>query len=276
MDKMSVFSDVVNESFNYSEIEWGGNSYLVDFHNRESLVKLIKAVTGETDLNEGIKKLPDELLEQTSYSKFQEESGNRNWVLYNKKQYTVIDCHDYYYNRDIKVIRYIGKSSQPFQPFNISTMDFLFYRCGLHSLDLTRWDTSKIVSMQKTFFDCRWLISLNIASWDVHNVTVMASIFGNCQQLVFLDVADWNVAKVQNMFATFSNAFSLTLLNLTKWDTSNVIDMRSMFCNCRSLTEIDLSSWKKRGKAIEKTFKNCKSLKTTHNPEFNRILAETR
>ena len=76
MDKMSVFSDVVNESFNYSEIEWGGNSYLVDFHNRESLVKLIKAVTGETDLNEDIKKLPDELLEQTSYSKFQ-----RNLVI---------------------------------------------------------------------------------------------------------------------------------------------------------------------------------------------------
>lgn len=41
MNRMDVFSSAINESFNYNEIEWQGNSYLVDFTNRNSLAKFI-------------------------------------------------------------------------------------------------------------------------------------------------------------------------------------------------------------------------------------------
>lgn len=97
MNRIDVFSSAINESFNYNEIEWQGNSYLVDFTDKSSLAKFIKLITGEDDLNKGlaslallqdradflniiIKLLPDELLENTKYRKFQEQLSEHNWV----------------------------------------------------------------------------------------------------------------------------------------------------------------------------------------------------
>lgn len=264
MDKISVFSDTINESFNYIEITWQGNTYLVDFNHRESLAKLIKAVTRESDLNEGIRRLPDELLEQTPYSKFQEESGNRNWVLYDKKQYSIIKCSDNRY------IHYKGTSPKPPQPLNISSFDNLFLNNLASSLDLTEWDTSNVVTMHKTFYDCTHLTTLDVSSWDTSNVTDMSMMFTECRLLTSIDLKNWDVSNVKDMSAMFANALSLSSLDLSEWNVSSVTDVDNMFSSCERLSGINLANWDIRNlKGISAMFSSCTSMVAANLANWN-------
>lgn len=265
MDKMSVFSDAVNESFNYTEITWKGNTYLVDFNNRGSLVKLIKAVTGESDLNEGIRQLPDEILEQTPYSKFQEHytesfsdkvsnvldkllhkrsnKAQGNWVLYKKDQYIPMQ-----YLNDIAYLCYIGDSTTPEQPVNVkSTFRMFCDNRRLQSLDLTKWDMSQVTNMYYMFGYCVNLTSVNLLNWDVSHVECMHGMFYRCESLISLDLSTWKCESCK--------------------------DMQSMFFDCNSLTSLELAGWSILNDVMtDGMFVSCTSLQTTHNQEFDKLL----
>lgn len=99
--------------------------------------------------------------------------------------------------------------------------------CGLNC-DLSSWNTSGIVDMNRMFDSCGNLSIGNISNWDTSNVTDMGQMFNNCTNFNG-SVSGWNTSKVTNMFGMFFNCSAFAGSGLENWNTSNVTNMGNMF-----------------------------------------------
>lgn len=114
---------------------------------------------------------------------------------------------------------------------------------NLTSLDLSNFDTSKVTNMSNMFSTMFSLSSLNVSNFDTSKVTNMDYMFAYSYSLTSLNLSNFDTSKVANMSSMFYNSFGFTSLNLSNFDTSNVTNMNDMFSNMRSLTSLDLSSF---------------------------------
>lgn len=114
---------------------------------------------------------------------------------------------------------------------------------NLTSLDLSNFDTSKVTNMSNMFSTMFSLSSLNVSNFDTSKVTNMDYMFAYIYSLTSLNLSNFDTSKVANMSSMFYNSFGFTSLNLSNFDTSNVTNMNNMFSNMRSLTSLDLSSF---------------------------------
>ena len=85
----------------------------------------------------------------------------------------------------------------------------------MFNADLSRWETSEVVTMKYTFYDARSFNS---------------------------DLSKWNIAKVVDTSNMFSRA-SVFDADISKWDVSKIRDARSMFYVANKFNS-DLSKWK--------------------------------
>lgn len=261
MDKMGVFSDTVNESFGYEEIEWEGNTYMVDFNSKESVEKLLSIITGKSYLddclgslinlsdqpeflNKLISALPTEILDSTAYRKFHEESGDENWILYRVDLFRpMIE------NEGVNYLLYRGASYKPPQPINISSTYSMFssvagvYRNESSTLDLSHWDVSRVKDMSNMFYACTKLETLNVANWDVSNAQDMTGMFNRNEKLKDVDISAWDVSSVQDMKEMFCWCKALDFSMIKDWNVSNVRDMSGMFALCSSVKSLDIANW---------------------------------
>ena len=140
----------------------------------------------------------------------------------------------------------------------------LFGDCtNLTSLDLSNFNTSKVISMYSMFCNCTNLTSLDLSSFNTSKVFNMSNMFSSCKLLTSLNLSSFDTSTVSDMSGMFNVCMSLTSLDLSNFDTSKVTDMRSMFNYCTSLTSLDLSSFN-TSKVTEMLgmFDDCKSLST--------------
>ena len=114
---------------------------------------------------------------------------------------------------------------------------------NLTSLDLSNFDTSKVTNMSNMFSTMFSLSSLNVSNFDTSKVTNMDYMFAYLYSLTSLNLSNFDTSKVANMSSMFYNSFGFTSLNLSNFDTSKVTNMSNMFSNMRSLTSLDLSSF---------------------------------
>ena len=120
------------------------------------------------------------------------------------------------------------------------TFEQLFYNTEkLEWVDVSNFNTSKVGSMSQTFMSCG-LTSLNLLNWDTSKVYNMRGMFSFSDKLVSLDLSHFNTSKVTNMKEMFYRCYSLSSLNVSSFDTSNVTDMSGMFEGCK-LVSLDLS-----------------------------------
>ena len=120
----------------------------------------------------------------------------------------------------------------------------MFRSCtSLNSLDLSRFDTSKVKEMNAMFAFCTSLNSLNLANFDTSQVNNISAIFKGCSKITLLDISNFNTSKITEMEHMFYGCSSLYSLNLSHFDTSSVENMNSMFYNCKSLSTLDLSNF---------------------------------
>ena len=120
----------------------------------------------------------------------------------------------------------------------------MFGNCSsLTTLDVSQWNTSRVVYMSGMFLDCSSLSSLDVSQWNTSQVTNMSSMFLGCSSLSSLNVSNWDTGQVTNMSGMFDNCFSLSSLNVSNWDTGQVTNMSGMFGQCSSLTTLDVSAW---------------------------------
>lgn len=118
---------------------------------------------------------------------------------------------------------------------------------SLKTVDLSKWDTSKVTSMRTMFSgnasNLMALETLDVSNWDTSSVTDMAGMFQRCPNLQILEVGSWDTGNVTSLQNTFKGCSKLTNLDVGNWDTSNVTNMSATFSDCSSLVELDVSNW---------------------------------
>lgn len=114
---------------------------------------------------------------------------------------------------------------------------------SLTSLDLSNFDTSKVMDMSNMFHYSLGFTSLNLSNFDTSNVTNMNNMFSNMRYLTSLDLSSFNTANVTDMSCMFSDMAALTSLNIGSFNTENVTDMNGMFANMSNIESLDLSSF---------------------------------
>ena len=72
-------------------------------------------------------------------------------------------------------------------------MECMFEACyGLSNLDLSSFNTKKVVSMAKMFDSCENLKILNLNSFKNENLTNMNFMFQNCRNLKHIDLSSFD------------------------------------------------------------------------------------
>ena len=132
-------------------------------------------------------------------------------------------------------------------------------------LNISKWNTQKILNISGIFYFCSSIKSLpDISKWNTQNVTNMSDIFYGCSSLLSLpDISKWNTQNVTDMNSMFFGCSSLlSLPDISKWNTHNVTNMGYMFYGCSSLLSLpDISKWNiKKVTNMKKRFTGCSSL----------------
>ena len=123
-------------------------------------------------------------------------------------------------------------------------MDSMFEGCSsLSSLNLSNFDTSKVISMNNMFYLCDALISLDVSNFNTSKVTSMYSMFYDCNLLISLNLSSFDTSKVNLMDEMFYNCNSLTSLNLSNFDTSQVESISYIFYNCSKLEYLNIKNF---------------------------------
>ncbi len=131
-----------------------------------------------------------------------------------------------------------------FDTSKVVDMGFMFsYNSALESLDLSSFDTSNVTNMYYMFSNSSNITSINLSSFDTSNVINMRTMFYYLNKLTTLDVSNFNTSKVTNMNEMFMGMEKLTNLDVSHFDTSNVTDMSSMFKGLENIVNLDVSNF---------------------------------
>ena len=133
-----------------------------------------------------------------------------------------------------------------FDSRNIASMEEMFKDCkqlkyvNFGSSSDSLFKTSFCDLMKYMFDGCESLISLDLSNFNTEKVYDMKYMFNGCKNLVSLDISNFKTEWVSDMSYMFQNCNSLTSLNLSSFNTSNVENMKYMFAFCESLTSLEL------------------------------------
>ena len=125
----------------------------------------------------------------------------------------------------------------------ISMSEMFSGASSLISLDLSNFDTSKVLSMNEMFSGTSSLESLDLSNFNTSNVTDMSNMFSGMNSLTNLNISTFDTSKVTNMFYMFDGMSNLTSLDVSQFNTSNVTNMISMFSDLKKITELNVSSF---------------------------------
>ena len=157
-----------------------------------------------------------------------------------------------------------------------TTMEQCFYDANLGRsstdkvLNLSSWDTTKVISMTSMFRGCNSLTTLDLSSFDTSSVRNMSYMFDGCSSLTTLDLSSFDTSSVSTMYSMFDGCYSLTALDLSSFNTSSVTGMSYMFRDCNSLTTLDLSSFNTSSvTGMSYMFNECNSLTTLDLSSFD-------
>ena len=148
------------------------------------------------------------------------------------------------------------------------------FKCNYYikKVDLTNFDTSKVIDMNSMFANCAGLEYVNMTDIDTSSVTDIGSMFQSCTKLRSIDLSSFSTSSVLNMQCMFCHCTNLAYLNISNFNTASVTTMSEMFYSCESLESLDLSSFKtNKYLDMSKMFYNCKKLKSIKFPEENKI-----
>ena len=149
-----------------------------------------------------------------------------------------------------------------FNASKIKTMEKMFIHClNLKQITFGNIDTSLVENMALMFSECKQLISIDLSNFNTCSVTSMYSMFKHCENLKSLDASSFNTDKVTTMFDMFGYCYELEFVNVSSFDTSNVESMHGMFVECKKLKYLDLRNFNlSKVTNIEFMFKECISL----------------
>ena len=144
-------------------------------------------------------------------------------------------------------------------------MKLIFYDCKeLEYLDLTNWNTSKVVNMDSLFCGCTKLKEIKgIDKFNTINITNMNDMFINCENLEYLDLSNFNTSNITYIDCMFYECHKLKKIKgIKNFNIDNVTNMYGMFYECKELEYLDLSNFNiSKAISFEILFGFCYKLK---------------
>ena len=151
-----------------------------------------------------------------------------------------------------------------------SCSKLFFLLTNIISIDLSKFDTSSVNSMDGAFKGCSSLTYINLENIDTSKVTNMGEMFYGCTNLISLNLNDFDTSSVENMMNMFYECTNLKSINMDNFNTSKVTNINSMFYHCSSLSTLDLSSFNTQSVIyMGNIFENCNSLVSLNINNFN-------
>ena len=126
---------------------------------------------------------------------------------------------------------------------NRDARSMFYWMSNLTSLDLSNFDTSKVIDMKSMFYCMRILTTINLSNFNTSKVTNMSSMFYDMYSLTALDLSSFDTSQVTDMSDMFYNMRNLTTINLSNFNTSRVTNMGHMFSYMTGITTLDLSNF---------------------------------
>lgn len=127
---------------------------------------------------------------------------------------------------------------------NVKNINYLFKNNkALETLDVSNFETNKVVGMIETFSGDSNLVNLNIDGWNPKLVEIAGAFYG-CKKIQKLDLSGFNVDSVKNFEVIFFQNFELTDLNISTWQPNNVTKISAAFHQLYKIKEIDLRGFK--------------------------------
>ena len=153
----------------------------------------------------------------------------------------------------------------------LTSINDMFYGCNkIIEIDLSSFDTSKVINMNKMFYGCSSLTSIDLSNLDTGNVKDMSNMFYNCKKITEIDLSSFDTSEVTNMNRMFYECSSMTSIYISNLKTSKVEDMNHMFYKCSKLKSLDFSSFEtSMVKNMEFMFFECSSLSSLNLSNFN-------
>ena len=163
------------------------------------------------------------------------------------------------------------------EKFNISNVEIIGSMFkgmkSIKSLDISMFNTSKVTSMETTFYGMNSLEYLNLGeNFDTSNVIDMSDMFAFDFNLKELDLGPkFYTSKVTNMANMFRDLQSLTELDLSNFNTSNVTNMNEMFYEMSNLKVLDLGNNFDTSNVTvaDKMFEKSRNLETIYSNDFD-------
>lgn len=241
-------------------------SFLIKENFMEKLTFTIDGHSFSTAIDTAAKReqCAEKILSTTGrhYSWYKENTGNKNWILYDTEQYEVRNFDDIKYlvlnNRlmDVKTFLCVRRDfkGKLHLPINASTCSFMFVDSNVPEIDLTEFDTTNVVDMDYMFLeanlgDCLSLVSStitqantpdrNILTLNTEGVTSMSGMFKDCK-VKHLDLNSLRTHNVTDFSDMFCSCNDLIDLNVDGFDTSNAEDFHGMFQGCIKLTQLNV------------------------------------
>ena len=95
-------------------------------------------------------------------------------------------------------------------------MEKMFFGLRTASLpDLSKWNTSKVINMNRMFCDCEFIKSLpDLSKWNTSNVKDMRGMFRNCKNLTSVScISSWDIhnTNIEEMFDNCEKLWNVPL-----------------------------------------------------------------
>ena len=109
--------------------------------------------------------------------------------------------------------------------------------CGLSNIikiDASKFDASKVVTMQSMFDRSSSLVSLDLRGFDTSSVTSLECMFCGCSSLTSLNLNSFNTSLVTSFYKMFEQCKSLEILDISNFQINSGSSFGLMFGYCKS------------------------------------------
>ena len=137
-------------------------------------------------------------------------------------------------------------------------MNHIFCKCkSLTSLNLSNFDTSRVMSMVHIFYLCSLLTSLNLSNFNTSQVTDMSNMFYQCAILESINLNKFDENKLENYIDIFFGVPEniVICLNLNKNICKNKIIQQIQNKKCHII--YCSNNWKLKQKKIINNINAC-------------------
>ena len=260
----------------FSLISLTNESLLLRQLNFLCTVKITFKETGKNNfLGQNYEFKPDYVWVNENPIEYQKSVEGKYTILLNENEFTIkvgwndppTSCSNMF--NGIQEIIAIDLSE--FDSSKVIDMSYMFSECSnLASLDLRNLKLSSVKYFNSMFQSCISLTRIDLSNLDASSAITMAGMFSHCTSLTYINLSNLKLGAVKNMSYLFNQCNYVSKIDLLNLDTKSVENMSHMFAQCTALKSLNLSSFDTSSVTdMEEMFSNTCTLESLDLSNFN-------